>query len=258
MKNFNLCLMLMLTLAATTLMACDEEEDTRVPVPARVSAELFDSCVSGKGWRYVESHEIKSGGSTERRDYWAGPDGGAPVQYAFGGDSITTYMYIDTYPIKGYRRQKYTYDEATNTLKAGGTEVFKVVSVSPEELRIIRYEALKGDGMKIYTYATYRAMTPQELAAQRSSHPYDLDTFNERYPTLPEQENFTAADFTRYAVGYGWKCTEMHKMETAGRYDAAGYNGAATGTAAEDYFIAADSITLYRPSAGAVRQWRRA
>ena len=70
------------------------------------------------------------------------------------------------------------------------------------------------------------------------------------YPALPEQERLTAADFARYAVGFGWKCAEAHKMETPGRYDIADYFGGGGPGEADNYFIAADTLTRYTPAKG--------
>ena len=106
---------------------------------------------------------------------------------------------------------------------------------------------------KMYdSYKANRHGMPDELAACKSRHPYDLDTFNERYPALPQQENFTAADFARYAVGSGWKCAEAYRMETAGRYDAAQPVTAAARATADCMYISADTITTYAAPDGSV------
>ena len=252
MKRLFFCHALSLVLAATLLTACSDDDEARMPMPEPVSTEYFESCVGGKGWQYVESHEIKANGTIEKKDYWEGLFGGSPEQYSFSGDSISTYRLIDAYPIRGYNRRGVTYDEGTNRLMSDGEEVFKVISVSPDELHIVRNQAMNGDGTRIYVYAVYRAMTPDELAACKSRHPYDLDTFNERYPALPQQENFTAADFARYAVGSGWKCAEAYRMETAGRYDAAQPVTAAARATADCMYISADTITTYAAPDGSV------
>lgn len=245
MKHLGIVLLSVLLLLSVPTLA--GKRQARVPQPQPVMSDYFMRCVSGKGWQYVESHEIKANGDIEKRDYWDGHAVEAPVQYYFTRDSITTYMDFDAYPIMGYRRQRFAFDGVNNSLTAGGTEVFKVMAVSPDTLRFVKYQAMRGDGTPIYVYATYRAMKPDEAEACRANYRYDLDTFNERYPAVPVQERLTAEDFMRHAVGFGWKCTEMHKMEVAWRYDAEDCRGGGAQPAAEDYFISADSLTVYQP-----------
>lgn len=216
----------------------------RVPAPQPVLADYFTRCVSGKGWRYVESHEIKANGDIEKRDYWDGL-GGAPVEYFFTADTVTTYMDIDAYPLKGYRSRRFAFDGVGGRLTAGGSEVFRLISVNPDTLRIVKYQAIRGDGTPVYVYATYCSMSAQELDTCRREHRYNLDTFNSLYPALPVQQRLTKADFMSLAVGYGWKCTEVYKMETPWRYDAENCRGVLTNLVGEDYFISADSLTLY-------------
>ena len=122
--------MLVLALSVSTLVSCEEDEEALLPALSHITADDFAGTVSGKGWRYVESHEIRDGRICSKRDYWDGLIGGAPVNYAFTGDSITEFIYVDAYPIKGYRSRKYTFDEATNGLMSGGDEVMRRVSVS--------------------------------------------------------------------------------------------------------------------------------
>ena len=205
--------MLVLALSVSTLVSCEEDEEALLPALSHITADDFAGTVSGKGWRYVESHEIRDGRICSKRDYWDGLIGGAPVNYAFTGDSITEFIYVDAYPIKGYRSRKYTFDEATNGLMSGGDEVMRIVSVSESELRIIKHEASTADGEPIYVYAVYRAMTPWELAECKAGYPYDLDTFDDDYPRLPEQQRLTPGDFASLAVGRGWTCAE--DLETA-------------------------------------------
>ncbi len=239
---------LLLALLAWALPAA-ADDCNRLPAPQPVLADYFMRCVGGKGWRYVESHEVKANGCIDKRDYWDGHAGGGPVQYAFTADSVTTFMDIDAYPLKGYRRQAFAFSGVEGRVTAGGAEVFRVISVTPETLKILKYQAMRGDGTPVYVYATYRAMSAQELDSCRASHRYDLDTFNALYPVVPEQERLTAADFESRAVGYGWRCTEMHKMETDWRYDAEDCRGGFEALAAEDYFISADSLTACLPPA---------
>lgn len=79
MKRLFFCHALSLVLAATLLTACSDDDEARMPVPEPVSAEYFESCVGGKGWQYVESHEIKANGTIEKKDYWEGLFGGSQI-----------------------------------------------------------------------------------------------------------------------------------------------------------------------------------
>lgn len=245
MKNINLYLLLVLALAARALTSCDDDEEGALPQLCRMTAAEFARTVDGKGWQYVESHELKSNGKYSRHDYWEGLIGGTPAQYAFGGDTLTTYMYIDAYPLNGYRSVKYTFDEATNRVMHGDAEVMRVLSATEDELRIVRREATTADGAAVYVYAVYRAMTPAELASLKAAHPYNLDSLNEEFPLLPEQQRFTADDFKACAVGQGWKCAEAHAVRMNGRYDAAMFYGGGTRLKPVDYYISADSLTRF-------------
>lgn len=250
MRQIHLFSLLLIVFAATSLTARGGRKHDGTARPAAVTAEQFMRYTSGKGWQHVESHEVKANGDIDKRDYRKSHAGAKPELYAFSGDTVTTYVCGGAYPINGYRARRYAYNCRDNSLTADGTEVFRVLSVSDTELKIVKYEAMRGDGKKIYVCSTYRPMTRQELDSCRAKHRYDLDTFNELYPALPEQERLTAADFARYAVGFGWKCAEAHKMETPGRYDIADYFGGGGPGEADNYFIAADTLTRYTPAKG--------
>lgn len=250
MKNINLYLLLVLALAAPALTSCDDEEEGMLPQVCRMTAAEFARIVDGKGWQYVESHELRSNGKYSRHDYWADLMGGAPGQYSFAGDTVTTYMYVDAYPISGYRSAKYAFDEATNRLMSDGTEIFRVLSATENELRIVRREATSAEGEAVYVYAVYRAMQPSELASLKENHPYNIDSLDEEHPRLPEQQRLTADDFRALAVGQGWKCTGAHAVELSGRYAAGVFYGGGTQPAAADYYITADSITMLTAAPG--------
>ena len=250
MKNINLYLLLLLVLAVPVLTSCEDDEEGVLPVAMRITADEFVERVDGKGWQYVESHELRSNGKYSRHDYWADLMGGAPGQYSFAGDTVTTYMYVDAYPISGYRSAKYAFDEATNRLMSDGTEVFRVLSATENELRIVRREATSAEGEAVYVYAVYRAMQPSELASLKENHPYNLDSLDEEHPRLPEQQRLTADDFRALAVGQGWKCTGAHAVELSGRYAAGVFYGGGTQPAAADYYITADSITMLTAAPG--------
>lgn len=186
MRQIHLFSLLLIVFAATSLTARGGRKHDGTARPAAVTAEQFMRYTSGKGWQHVESHEVKANGDIDKRDYWKSHAGAKPELYAFSGDTVTTYVCGGAYPINGYRARRYAYNCRDNSLTAGGTEVFRVLSVSDTELKIVKYEAMRGDGKKIYVCSTYRPMTRQELDSCRAKHRYDLDTFNDLYPALPE------------------------------------------------------------------------
>lgn len=245
--DFHTALFVMLTFFFLT--SCDEEDDARLPSIQLTTAQNLTRCVDGKGWRHVESHEIKTDGGIDKHDYWSGTTGSSPVQYSFSGGELSTYMYIDAYPISGYSTARYTFDEGTNRLMAGGNEVFTVLSVTPDELRIIKYQATTGNGGRIYVYSVYRAMTPAELSTLKKDYPYNLGTLDRDYPVMPEQKRITADDFARYAVGSAWHCAEAHETFTAYRYAAAPYVADKSRPAVPDYEFTADTIYAVTPAA---------
>ena len=243
MKNLNVFTIFLLAFTMSILTACSEDEDFNIPIPQQMTAEYVMTTLDRKGWLHVESHEIKSNGTFEKEEYWSGLLGASPSEYSFSGDSVTTYSYIDAYPISGYWKRSCTYDEGTNRLMADGKEMFRIISLTENEMKLIKYQAIDGSGKKIYVYSIYRAMSSAELAECIKDHPYDLDSLNDKYPTLPEQMRITSEYFSRYAVGKGWKCTEAHRMEMAGRYDVANIYSDNGHDMAYNCFIAADTIT---------------
>lgn len=245
MKHLKPLLLLVLALSVSTFVSCEEDEEALLPALSHITAEDFSVMVEGKGWRYVESHEIRGNRVYSKRDYWDGLIGGGPMNYAFSGDSITEFIYIDAYPIKGYKSKKYTFDETTNCLMSDGDEMMRVVSVSESELRIIKHEASTADGEPIYVYAVYRAMSPSEFISYKENYRYNLDSLDEEYPRLPEQQRLTAADFTALAVGQGWKCAEAHVMELGNRYAVGEFYSSGTRLKPVDYYISEDSLTVF-------------
>lgn len=258
MKHLHVQTTLLFVLAVLFLASCDDDEDARVPVFLPVTAEYFASCVDGKGWRYAESHEIKGSGTFAKSDYWSDLVGGGPTQYSFDGDSITVYMYLDAFPISGYRKQKYTYDEQSRRLSIEGDDEFTVVSVDENELCLIRHEGTTGDGERIYVYAVYRAMSQGELATVRRNYPYNLNTLGKEFPELPERSSVTASDFNRKAVGQAWKCVSAHEMMWTWRYSVNEFYDGETALKPVDYEITVDSIIEYTPSAEGTDTLRKA
>lgn len=242
MKYLSIFSVLISLLSVAILTSCDDDGDLAVPSIQLVSEADFTRLVDGKAWKYVESHEIKGDGTMAKADYWAGLIGGGPVQYSFSGGEMTTYMYIDSYPLKCYRTQEYTFAEGKNQIMSGSDDVFTVVSVSADRLCLIKHQATRADGEDIYVYAVYRAMTAYEQASLKQNYPYNLNTINEDYPEMPEQTAVTEADFADLAVNQAWQCTEAHALFVSNRYCAADFFASNTELKPIDYEITADSI----------------
>ena len=242
MKHLHFIASLFLFLSVISFTSCDEDGDLALPSVQLVSEPDFTSLVEGKAWKYVESHEIKDNGTMCKADYWDGLVGSAPVQYGFSGGALTTYMYIDAYPIHCYKAAKYTFEEGTNRVVSGSTDVFTVVSVSQDRLCIIRRQATRADGNDVYVYAVYRAMTAYEQAELKQDYPYNLDTMDEDYPQLPEQETVTETNFAALAVGKAWRCAEAHALVFANRYSKDGFFTDGTQLKPVDYEITADTV----------------
>ena len=188
--------------------SCDEDGDLVVPPVRHVSGAEFARLVDGKAWKYVESHELNGDGTMRKDGYFEDLIGIGPEQYSFSGDSVTTYMYLDAYPLKCHKVERYTFQEGT----------------------------------RMYVYSVYRAMAAGERPSLKELYPVNLNTIDEDYPLLPEQEDLTEADFTALAVGRTWRCAEAHGLFVTGRYDKADFFATDTWMNPIDYEITADSV----------------
>lgn len=248
MKHFRLIPALFLLLAVSVLTSCDEDGEARMASLQLVSEAEFTRLVDGKAWTCVEAHEIKAGGTLRKAGYWDGLSGGSPAKYSFSGGEITTYMYLDSYPMHCRRTDKFTFGEGSNKVMSGQDEMFTVVSVSADRLCLIKHQSTTAGGKAIYIYAVYRAMTAAEQALLEQDYPYSLNTLDKDFPRLPEQETVTEADFKAKAVGRSWRCSEAHLTALANRYRAAGLQDDGETPWPPDYELASD--TIYETPAG--------
>ncbi len=213
--------------AALLLLAvasCTDDEERSVPPMMNYSAGYLASCLEGHGWRHVESHEVRGDGTLDRKDYWEGLYGESPDQYLFTGDTVTRYSRLEDYPLCGYTRDKYAYDEQTNRLTAGSRELFKVLYVGEDALKVISYNGLDAGGRKTYLYSAYRRMTDEELAAYRSGYTVDIGRLDADYPALPRQERVTEEDFIAAAAGKAWRLESTHEIMWSRRYRREAWN----------------------------------
>lgn len=228
------------------LAACGEEDEQVVPIPQDVAEARFDSCVNGKGWIHVSSREVKQNGTLAKEEYWSNPDAGKPQQYFFGGDTLTTFLSTEAYNAAVYKVSRYTYKRAERRVVSPRGEVFKLISVSPEELCILQYKGFSGNGERIYLYSIYRPMNAGELALCRREHPYNVATINSEYPMLPEQALITPTDFKQKAIGHGWKCAKAYRMATENRYAAASSRSRTGQAALANLYFTADSLIAFK------------
>ena len=138
MKHLHFIASLFLFLSVISFTSCDEDGDLALPSVQLVSEHDFNSLVEGKAWKDVESHEIKDNGTMCKADYWDGLVGSAPVQYGFSGGALTTYMYIDAYPIHCYTAAQYTFEEGPNRVVSGSTALLPLVRLSPARPCLLR------------------------------------------------------------------------------------------------------------------------
>lgn len=246
MSNLKRLKIIIAAMFVIVLSACGEEDDRVVPMPVDVAEARFDSCVSGKGWVLVSSHEVKPNGTLAKEDYWAAPDAGKPQQYFFSGDTLTTFLVTEVFKSDVYKENRYTYDRAAHRVKTRSGEVFKLISVTPDELCVLQYKGFSGNGARIYIYSVYRPMTAVELDECRKAHPYNLATINTDYPTLPDQMLITANDFKSKVLNHGWKCTAAYRMETADRYAARDVYKITNSFAPDNLYFTADTLVAFK------------
>lgn len=237
------------------LVSCDDD-DARVPSVKLMTAQEFMASVEGKGWQYVESHEIKSNGNIDKSDWWYGIDGAGPNLYSFSGDELTTYMYLDAYPIDAYTTRTFTFDGATNSLMADGEVVFTVVSVDENTLRLILPSSSTEGTSGANLYAVYRAMTADELSATKEKYSINLNTLDQDYPLIPAQETITAESFAANIVGSTWHCAEVHETFLTERYEAEPFTPDWLWQTPPDYEFTADSLYTITPSSGGAEATR--
>ena len=138
----------------------------------QVSLAEFNSITNGYGWYEAETHEILDNGQYKKNDYWKGMAGGAPSKYEFKDGIATLFLYMDAFPADTYSKYSLRYEENTGKVFFDNQEQFTVLSMSSNEIWVIKKGGQRGDGngnmKQIYLYAKLQKMTDEELQSARN------------------------------------------------------------------------------------------
>lgn len=155
------------------------------PVAAEVDfADQIKSQVVGHGWIHDFTFEIDEEGYCEQRNHYEGKSGGGPHHFYFDSEEeLTVFLYLDSYPARGFYTIGYRYDEAQNSIwvQPEGRELrcFQLMhiqddsEVEPARLYALARLGQRGD-RQIYGLSIYHRATPEELAQLREDYPDDL------------------------------------------------------------------------------------
>ena len=176
-KTLAICLSAILLLAACSsddaLGEYNENGEFVIKDKKQVSLAEFNRITNGYGWYEAETHEILDNGKYEKKGYWEGMDGGGPSQYEFKDGIATLFLYMDAFPADTYSKYSLRYDENTGKVFFDNQEQFTVLSVSSNEIWIIKKGGQRGDGngkmKQIYLYVRLQKMTDEELQSARNN-----------------------------------------------------------------------------------------
>ncbi|MGI6242382.1 MAG: hypothetical protein ACOYJK_02410 [Prevotella sp.] len=193
--NFFFCLVTIIVMSIV-LYSCQSDDDPRLiidPVepyvtlsadgvpsflnPTRMTRELFNENIVGRGWYYESSHEIKPDGTIMMTDFYQDMIGISPSHYYFDADSLTVFRYHDSQGYVngglGFVRYAYTYNEADQGIYVQGRRVLQLNPVGEKGykyLRTVRWSAMRSDGTQVYTLDIFRRMTDKELEKIRQTY----------------------------------------------------------------------------------------
>ncbi len=245
MRHINHIMLLGICLSLT-LTACTDDEEHSIPQMKNYSEGYLKSCLGGNGWKCVESHEVKSDGTFEKKDYFDGIYQEAPKEYFFALDTIYTYTTLEDYPLNGYTKGVFSFNEQTNQLFSDSIEIFKVLTIDETTLKLLKYNGIDGNGTKSYLYMIYHKMSPMDLLEYKSKYTFNLDSLEINYPLLPEKKILLEEDFIHMASGKGWKFLKAHKLMWGKRYkkEEFDFNPNTTKYKPKDYIISESSIAI--------------
>lgn len=186
MKSFKLWRVLGILLGLIVCSSCgdddefptfkfDEDGMCYYPSVSAISKESFGETVVGYGWKHVSTYEVGENGECLKQEYYAGLNGVGPHhRYFESPSSLKTYMYVDAYPVNGFRTSAYEYMDANRVVADNQHVILQIISVDKDVLKVLEYLAVRADGTNVYGYVTYKRMTEQELKECQKAYPVDL------------------------------------------------------------------------------------
>ena len=139
------------------------------------SAAEFRQYAVGYGWDEAETYEIFEDGSISVDDYWKNMLDGGPTRYEIGDGILTSYFHIDSPPVNVYHNNVVYYDEATGRLynEFLSEWFFTVLSISGQEMRVIKPGGFHSNGKAFYFYVVLRRMTAEQLQSVKETYTID-------------------------------------------------------------------------------------
>lgn len=167
-------------LAMVLLSACNSDDDMFTfdskgeVVVKPISADEFNKCALGHGWKETGMYAVYGDGSYDKEEYYRKMKLGyvSYDKYEFSEGKAIVYMSNFMEP-STYYESSMRYDETTNKVYFNDIERFKVVSVSTDEIRLIRHITPYEDEAArtvIGYYTVLRRLTDEELLATREGH----------------------------------------------------------------------------------------
>ena len=202
MKNFKFWISLGMLLALVVCSSCGDDDEFPTfkfdgdgtcyyPSVGAISKESFEKTVVGYGWKHVSTHEIAENGECLKEEYYAGLDGASPSYYYFETTaSLKTYMYVNAYPVNGFRTSAYEYMDANRVVVNNRHVILQILSVDKDLLKALEYLGVRADGIKVYGYVTYKRMTEQELQECQKSYPVDLSNLHSLVISVTDERVF--------------------------------------------------------------------
>lgn len=151
----------------------------------KLSAADFQRIVEGYGWRETETHEIEPNGKVKGEDYWDDMIGGGPSRFEFlEGGQIKRYLFLDAYPVSGYRICDYSFEPGMNYLTYGSSRM-QVLKASETRLTVIYGGAWRdndeGRLVEIFFYAVFERVDEETVEGWRNGYKTNLDEWTPAY-----------------------------------------------------------------------------
>lgn len=201
MKSFKFWRALVMLLGLVICSSCGDDEfptfkfdgdgTCYYPSVSAISKESFGETVVGYGWEHVSTYEIEENGECLKKEYYTDLDGVGPHHHYFeSATSLKTYMYVDAYPVNGFRTSAFQYMDANRVVANNQHAILQIISVNKDLLKVLEYLAVRADGKKVYGYVTYKRMTEQELKDCQKHYPVDLSNLHDLDISVNEEEVF--------------------------------------------------------------------